>query len=275
MPSTRQLAAIMFADIAGYTALMESDEALAMQYREKMKQKLEAEINLHNGKIIKWMGDGALCSFVSAIESVRTALALQTTMQQEPKVPVRIGIHQADIIFDESDIHGDGVNIASRLESLAIPGSIFISAKVYDDIKNQKEIQTISLGKYALKNVKEPVEIFALTNPGLNVPLNKKLDGKGIKYVSVKNINWKKNITAKAFISQYCFWRLLVLFIIPPILKRQHARNKLIPAIEKLVNDNFRPPTEAFDLAVEAQKTLPNDSVLKNLWPIVAQKRSL
>jgi len=273
MPSTRQLAAVMFADIAGYTALMESDEALAMQYREKLKQTLEAEINLHNGKIIKWMGDGALCSFTSAIESVRTALALQTTMQQEPKVPVRIGIHQADIIFDGSDIHGDGVNIASRLESLAIPGSIFISAKVFDDIKNQKEIQTISLGKYSLKNVKEPVEIFALTNPGLNVPLNKKLDGKGIKYVSSKISIGKKTLLLRLSLTILLFAIAGFMFI-PPILKRQNVRNKLIPAIEKLVNDNFRPPTEAFDLAVEAQKTLPNDSVLKNLWPIVAQKRS-
>src|SRR5688572_25902104 len=186
MSQTRQLAAIMFADIAGYTALMENDELLAMQYRERMKQKLEAEVLLHNGKIIKWMGDGVLCSFSSAIESVRAALALQTTMQQGPIVPVRIGIHQADVIFEESDVLGDGVNIASRLESLAIPGSIFISAKVFDDVKNQKEIQTISLGKYLLKNVKEPVEIYALSNPGLQVPIHKKLDGKGRKYVSKK-----------------------------------------------------------------------------------------
>ena len=148
MSSTRQLAAIMFTDIAGYTALMENDEALAMQYREKMKQKLESEVKTHGGKIIKLSGDGALCSFDSAIESVKAALSLQISMQQEPKVPVRIGIHQADVIFEESDVHGDGVNIASRLESLAMPGSIFISAKVFDDIKNQKDIQTVSLGKY-------------------------------------------------------------------------------------------------------------------------------
>jgi len=122
MPTSRQLAAIMFTDIMGYTALMESDEELALRLREKMKQKLEAKVSIHKGRIIRWMGDGALCSFDSAFEFVKAALALQTTIQQEPKVPVRIGIHQADIIFEESDVHGDGVNIAARLEYLAVPG---------------------------------------------------------------------------------------------------------------------------------------------------------
>jgi class 3 adenylate cyclase len=151
MSQTRQLAAIIFTDIVGYTALMEEDEAQALQFRDKMKHKLEAEVSSCNARIIKWMGDGALCSFDSAIESVRAALALQLCMQEEPKVPLRIGIHQSDVIFEESDVLGDGVNIASRLESLALPGCIFISAKVYDDIKNQKDIQTISRGKYVLK----------------------------------------------------------------------------------------------------------------------------
>ena len=182
MSQLRQLAAIMFADIVGYTALMQEDESLAMQLREKMKQKLDAEVALHKGRIIKFSGDGALCSFDSAGESVRVALALQLAMQQEPKVPMRIGIHQADTIFEESDVYGDGVNIASRLESLAVPGSILISAKVYDDIKNQKDIPAVSLGKYLLKNVKEPVEIFAISNAGLVIPHNIKLEGKGEKY---------------------------------------------------------------------------------------------
>ena len=273
MSSTRQLAAIMFADIMGFTAIMENDEALAMHLREKMKQKLEEEIILHKGKIIKWMGDGALCCFDSAIESVRSAISLQLNMQQEPKVPVRIGIHQADIIFEESDIHGDGVNIASRLESLAIPGSIFISSKVLDDIKNQKDIQTVSLGKYSLKNVKEPVEIFAVSNAGLIVPLKKKLEGKGIKYVSEKLSIGKKTLLLRIGLA-IMLLAIAGLLFIPPFFKKQNARNKLIPEIEKLVNDNFRPPTEAFDLAIEAEKSIPNDTALQNLWPILAQKRS-
>ena len=256
MSSTRQLAAIMFADIAGYTALMETDETLALQLREKLKQKLEKEIITHQGKIVKWMGDGVICSFNSAIESVRTAVTLQTEMLQEPKVPVRIGIHQADVIFEDSDVHGDGVNIASRLESLAIPGSILISAKVIDDIKNQNDIQTISLGKYLLKNVKQPVEIFAVSNEGLNVPINKKLDGKGIKYVN-KKISIGKRALILRLAAAFVILAITGYIFIPSITKKQNARTKLLPAIQKLVNENFRPPTEAFDLAVEAEKYIP------------------
>ena len=274
MHHSRQLAAIMFIDIAGYTSLMETDEILALRFREKLKIKLETEVGIYGGKIIKWMGDGALCSFDSANACVRTALALQLNMQQQPKVPVRIGIHQADIIFEDSDVHGDGVNIASRLESLAIPGSIFISAKVYDDIKNQKDIQTVSLGKYLLKNVKEPVEIFAISNAGLQVPHNKKLEGKGIKYVSNKISIAKKTLLIR--LGAIIMALAVAGFVfIPPIVNKQNARNKLLPAIQKLVNENFRPPTEAFDLAVNAEKYIATDSALIKLWPTIATAISI
>src|SRR5690349_13260436 len=155
MARPRQLAAIMFADIVGYTAMMQEDELLAMHCRQKFKQKLEEEISRCNGKILEFRGDGAMCIFTSTIQGVNAALALQLSMQTDPVVPLRIGMHTGDIMFEENNIYGDGVNIASRMESFAIPGSIFISAKVYDDIKNQKGIQTVSLGKFALKNVKE------------------------------------------------------------------------------------------------------------------------
>ncbi len=274
MTQSRQLAAIMFADIAGFTSLMEKDEKLALAYRHKLKQKLETELNLHNGKVIKWMGDGALCSFDSAIESLRTALAVQTVMLQEPVVPLRIGIHQADVIFDESDVHGDGVNIAARLESLAIPGSIFISAKVQDDIKNQNDIQTVSLGKYVLKNVKEPVEIFAVSNAGLQVPLNKKLEGKGIKYIS-KSFSIKKKSLLMRIILAFVILLVAGYFLIPPYFNKLNARNKLIPAIQKMVDDNFRVPTKAFDMALEAEKYIPSDSALIKLWPKISTSVSI
>ena len=127
-----------------------------------------------------------MCSFTSTIQGVKAALSLQLDMQTSPVVPLRIGMHTGDVIFEGNSIYGDGVNIASRMESFAIPGSIFISAKVYDDIKNQKDIQTISLGKYALKNVKEQVEIFAVSNPGIIVPGKNSLEGKGEKVTETK-----------------------------------------------------------------------------------------
>lgn len=261
MSQSRHLAAIMFTDIVGFTSLMEKDEKLAMAYREKLKQKMESEVMLHNGRIIKWMGDGVICSFDSAIESIHTATAVQLDMQQKPVVPVRIGIHQADIIFEDKDVHGDGVNIAARLESLAIPGSIFISAKVQDDIKNQNDIETISLGKYVLKNVNEPVEIFAVSNKGLQVPVNKKLEGKGIKYVS-KSISIKKKSLLMRSILLLAILLMAGYFFIPPYFNKLNARNKTIPAIQKMVDENFRAPTKAFDMALEAEKFIPKDSAL-------------
>ncbi len=274
MSQERHLAAILFADIMGYTALMERDESLAMDHRRRMKQKLESETSLHNGKIIKWMGDGVICSFDSAIEAVRTAIALQSELQQEPKVPLRIGIHQADVIFEESDVHGDGVNIASRLESLAVPGGIFISAKVYDDIKNQKDITATSLGEYVLKNVKVPVEIFYVNYPGVQKPAFKKLEGKGVRFVSQKLSIRKKTLLLRSVLALIAL-AVAGYLVIPPILNKYNARNKMIPRIQELVDNNFRPPTEAFDLALKARKYIPKDSALIKLWDLVGTEVSL
>ncbi len=268
MSSLRRLAAIMFADIMGYTAIMQQDESKAMQLRDKLKIKLDAELLLHDGQLIKFSGDGALCSFNSALEAVRAATAIQLFMLEEPTVPLRIGIHQADIVFDETDVYGDGVNIASRLESMAEPGSILVSAKVIDDVKNQKDIQSVSLGKYVLKNVAEPVEIFAISNNGLKVPI-KKLEGKSEKYIDKTAI--KKN---RKRISLLLISLVIVVTagyaIIHPWMKRQEAKNELLPAIQNMVNDNFFPPTKAFDMAIEVEKHLPNDSALLKLWPVVS-----
>jgi adenylate cyclase len=199
MPPTRQLAAIMFADIVGYTAMMQEDEVLALSWRQKLKRKLEDEITAHQGRILEFRGDGAMCSFISTIEGVRAAVALQLYMRSEPSVPLRIGMHTGDVIFEENNIYGDGVNIASRLESFALPGSIFISGKAYDDIKNQKDIQSISLGKFALKNVKEQVEIFAISNPGIKIPEGNALEGKGEKVIEKKGL--EKSIAVLPFLN--------------------------------------------------------------------------
>lgn len=179
MSPTRQLAAIMFTDIVGYTGLMQEDEVFALRLLDKKKKKLEEEIQRHKGRILEFRGDGALCSFNSTLECVRAAIALQTEMLTSPVVPMRIGIHTGDVMMAGDTVFGDGVNIASRIESLAIQGSIFISDRVYEDIKNQKDILTVSLGKYYLKNVKEEVEVFAISNPGITIPDTYHLDGKG------------------------------------------------------------------------------------------------
>ncbi len=199
MPSSHQLTAIMFADIAGYTATMQEDEALALQLKNKLLRKLETETATHNGRILSFRGDGALCSFSSTIEAVRAAMGVQLEMRKPPVVQLRIGMHTGDVIMDDNDVFGDGVNIASRLESFAVPGSILVSGKVYDDIKNQKDIQTVSLGMFRFKNVKDDTEIFAVSNAGLVTPDKNSLEGKGERITIEKE--WRRCILVLPFVN--------------------------------------------------------------------------
>ncbi len=174
----RQLAAILFADMTGYTALMQEDEQMARVKRRRLKDVLEATIGRYNGKILQYYGDGSLSIFSSAIDSVGCAIEIQHQLKEDPKVDIRIGIHTGDVIIEEDAIYGDGVNLASRIESLAVPGSIFISDKVYDEIKNQPVFSTRELGYFELKNIKFPVRVFAITNSGISVPTRDELRGK-------------------------------------------------------------------------------------------------
>ncbi len=103
---------------------------------------------------------------------------MQLAYQEEPQIPVRIGIHSGDIIFTEDDIIGDGVNVASRIESLSVVGSVFISDKVFDEVKNQPGIFTLSMGVFELKNVEKPIEVYAITNRGLVIPDRNEISGK-------------------------------------------------------------------------------------------------
>ena len=172
MPSdkVRQLAAIMFADMTGYTAMMQEDEQKTRILRDRQRQTLETLIPGYKGKIIQYFGDGTLSIFDSAINAVNSAIEIQKELQKEPKVLLRIGIHSGDIVFENQDIYGDGVNLASRIEGLAVPGAVLISDKVFDEVKNQPEIKTVLLGSFKLKNVKRQVEVYAISNEGMVVP---------------------------------------------------------------------------------------------------------
>src|SRR5687767_3648849 len=174
----RQLAAIMFADMAGYTALMQENEQLAKSKRQRLKEVLDGTVKIFNGNILQYYGDGSLSIFGSAIDGVNCAIEIQKKLREEPKVDLRIGIHTGDVSVEEDSVYGDGVNLASRVESLAVPGSIFISERVFDDLKNQHQILTREVGYFELKNVKLPVRIFAIANAGLIVPSRDELKGK-------------------------------------------------------------------------------------------------
>ncbi|MCP3928126.1 MAG: hypothetical protein GY705_03390 [Bacteroidetes bacterium] len=178
MTRTRQLVAIMFTDIQGYTALMQQNEKKAIQVRDKHRRIFNSITEKHKGRILQYYGDGTLSIFDSAIEAVKCGIEMQIDFQKDPAIPVRIGIHTGDIIFSEEEIIGDGVNVASRIESLAVPGSIFISEKVYDEIKNQESIKTTLIKTFKLKNVEKPIEVFAVSNIGLIVPKPEDIKGK-------------------------------------------------------------------------------------------------
>ena len=174
----RQLAAILFTDIVGYTGMMQQNEENALLIMDRYTSVLNKLITDHGGKILNDYGDGNLCSFSSATQAVQCALCVQQLLQTDLIVPLRIGLHVGEIIFDGEKVMGDGVNVASRVQSLGLANSILFSKEVFDKIKNQPEFNTRCLGMFEFKSVEEPMEIFALTNPGLKVPKREEMSGK-------------------------------------------------------------------------------------------------
>jgi len=166
----RMLASVMFTDMVGYTAMMQDDEDRAKLLRDRHRKILEDLTLQHQGKIIQYFGDGTLTIFGSVIESVLCAIEIQKELRNEPVVNLRIGIHSGDIVYDDEGIYGDCVNIASRIENIAIGGSVLFSRKIYDELRNHKDIIAVSLGNYDFKNVKAPIEVFAIAGEGIVVP---------------------------------------------------------------------------------------------------------
>ncbi len=173
----RQLAAIMFTDIVGYTALMQENEIVAAKARERHREVFEQQHKVYHGEIIQYYGDGTLSVFKSAIDAAACAIDIQKQISKGAPVPLRIGLHLGDIVFDKSEVYGDGVNVAARIQNLAVAGAVFISAKLNEELRNHPDITTTSLGRFELKNVSRPVEVFAITNPGLVVPASDSLHG--------------------------------------------------------------------------------------------------
>ncbi len=169
MSQFRQLAAIMFTDIVGYTALMGRDEQKAFEWLDTNRQIHKQVIERYNGKLIKELGDGVMASFNTVSDAVNAAIEIQKACTESKELSLRIGIHEGEIIYENNDIYGDAVNIASRIQTLGVPGSILFSRKVNDEIKNKSEFQTISLGTFEFKNVNDSLEVFALADDGFPV----------------------------------------------------------------------------------------------------------
>ena len=196
MSKQRKLAAILFADIEGYTAAMQKDEEKASLILHQFQSELEKQVASHQGQVINFYGDGALCTFGIPIDAVRCALALQTTFLKEPRVPVRIGIHSGTVTLEGGKAYGNSVNITSRIESMGVAGAILFSKKVRDEIKNHVDLQISALGSFTFKNVEEPIELFALVNEGLAIPSSPGIREKGMPVIQ-KTRQW----TLYAFIA--------------------------------------------------------------------------
>lgn len=166
----RLLAAIMFADMVGYSELMQEDEQKAKQNRDRQREVLEECILDHRGQVIQYYGDGSLSIFGSAIEAVKCAVEIQRQLNKEPKVPLRIGLHLGDIVYDDEGAYGDAVNVAARIESVSIPGGVLISDRVNDELQGHPKIKTAYLGSHELKHIKRPVDIYAVKAKGIEVP---------------------------------------------------------------------------------------------------------
>jgi TolB-like protein/class 3 adenylate cyclase/tetratricopeptide (TPR) repeat protein len=164
----RRLAAVLAADVAGYSRLMGGDEEGTLARLKAVRKALvDPTIASHRGRIVKTTGDGMLIEFASAVDAVRSAVEVQrsvaeqnATVPQDQRIEFRIGIHVGDIIFDDNDIFGDGVNIAARLEGIAEPGGVCMSDDTHRQIRGKVEIACDDLGPQALKNIAEPMRAW-------------------------------------------------------------------------------------------------------------------
>ena len=172
MAPTRRLAAIMFTDMVGYTALTRADEARAMDLRELHSRLLRPIFAKHQGKEVKTMGDSFLVEFESALEATECAVEIQQFLHdynlssaEEGRIRLRIGIHLGDVLHDRNDVFGDAVNIAARIEPLAEPEGVCLSEQVCAQVRNKMRFPIVTLGKRELKNVGLPVEVFRIELP--------------------------------------------------------------------------------------------------------------
>ena len=171
MPETRKLAAILVSDVVGYSRLAGSDEdRILTRLRALRSDLIDPIIAVHNGRVVKRTGDGAIVEFRSVVDAVRCAIEVQNGMlernaglPQERRIEFRIGIHLGDVVQEsDGDLMGDGVNIAARLESVAKPGTICLSEDAYRQVKSRLDLAVSDLGATQLKNIAEPVRVYSL-----------------------------------------------------------------------------------------------------------------
>src|SRR6266702_8034284 len=175
MNAVRRLAAIMAADVVGYSRMMGADEEGTLVRLKSLRRRLiDPKIEEHGGRIVKTMGDGLLVEFQSVVDALRCADEFQRAMAEtyaslppDRRIVFRIGIHQGDVVFEEDgDIFGDGVNIAARLEGIAEPGGICVSNRVQEDAAGKLDLTFDDMGEQFLKNISRPVRAYRVRPAG-------------------------------------------------------------------------------------------------------------
>src|SRR5437773_5775552 len=182
MSQTRRLAAILAADVAGYSRLMGADEEGTLERLKALRRELvDPKIAEHHGRIVKTTGDGMLVEFASVVDAVRCAIAMQRAMPErdigvgaDSRIELRIGINLGDVIVEGDDLYGDGVNIAARIEALAEAGGVFVSNTVHDQVRDRLPFLFEDLGEQQVKNITRPVRVYrvraTLTHPVASAP---------------------------------------------------------------------------------------------------------
>src|SRR5271165_4785962 len=164
----RRLAAILAADVAGYSRLMGADEGATLGRLKAPRHELvDPKIAEHHGRIVKTTGDGLLAEFPSAVDAVRSAVEVQQAMPErntgvaaDNRIELRIGINLGDVIVESDDLYGDGVNIAARIEALADAGGVFVSNTVHDQVRDRLPFAFEDLGEQRVKNIARPVRVY-------------------------------------------------------------------------------------------------------------------
>src|SRR5262245_9627908 len=175
MTATRRLAAILAADVAGYSRLIGADEEGTLNRLTSIRAEvIDPKITEHRGRIVKTTGDGLLVEFSSVVDALRCAAQWQYAMAEQnaaapgdTRIEFRIGVHQGDIVVEDDDIFGDGVNVAARLEGLAEPGGIYVSARVQEDVAGRLDLTFDDLGEQSLKNIARPIYVYRVRLEGV------------------------------------------------------------------------------------------------------------
>jgi len=160
-PNNR-LMAILFSDIMNYSSLMSADEKSTLSILENNRKIHQSFMSDYHGTILKEVGDGILASFSSVSDAVQCGIEIQKKTKESDQYKLRIGVHLGEVSTSNNDVFGDGVNIASRLQSVAEPGTVAITEVVYNNIKNKIEGEVVFVGEKELKNIDEPVKVYQL-----------------------------------------------------------------------------------------------------------------